>query len=393
MSRFEFSTAGSVVFGRGQFARIGELASGLGQSALVVTNADRSGERGLHEGLTERLYDHKMRSETMWIQGEPHVEDVARGLDRARETGADLLISVGGGSAIDLAKAIAGLLTNPGSALDYLEVVGKGQKLAFRACPHIAVPTTAGTGAEVTRNSVLGHSERRVKASMRSPHLLPTIALVDPELHVGVRPEITASSGMDALTQLVEAYTSRSAQPFTDILCRDGILRVTRSLLRAFREGADLEAREDMALAALLSGMALANAGLGAVHGLAAPLGARFDAPHGAVCAALLPSVIAANIDALKRENGNHPILARYAEVGRILSMNPGLDESSAVRAAREEADRLRQDLAIPGLGRWGVHDSDVAAVASQARASSSMKHNPAVLDEGSLCRILHGAL
>src|SRR5690242_13186458 len=293
MSGFELSSVGRIFFGRGQVRRLGEIARSMGSAALVVHNGP------VPAAVEAALSGTGMRTVLVRQHGEPKVEDVDRGLAAARENGCDLVIGVGGGSAIDAAKAVAGLLTNGGAALDYMEVIGKGQKITRPAAPWVAVPTTAGTGAEATRNAVIGSPEKRFKASIRSEHLLPRVALVDPELGVGVPPDVTARSGMDALCQCVEAYTSIGANAMTDPMALHGVALAGRSLRRAFENGQDLDAREDMALAALLSGIALTNAGLGAVHGFAAPLGANFPAPHGTVCAALLPHVIAANVAAL----------------------------------------------------------------------------------------------
>src|SRR5258706_9575984 len=188
-----------------------------------------------------------------------------------------------------------------------MEFIGKGGKIPGPAAPWIAVPTTAGTGAEVTRNAVIGSPEHKFKASIRSENLLAKVALIDPELQVGVPPEVTAASGMDALCQLIESYTSTGAGVLTDALAERGMNLAIGAILRAYRDGNDLEAREQMALAALFSGITLTNAGLGAVHGFAAPLGANFPAPHGVICARLLPAVIAANREALRRLDEDHP--------------------------------------------------------------------------------------
>ena len=214
---------------------------------------------------------------------------VRQGVELARREQCDLVIAFGGGSAIDAGKAIAALLANGGELTDYLEVIGKGQPLRHPSVPFIAVPTTAGTGSEVTRNAVLASAEHQVKVSMRSPLMLPRLAVVDPELTLELPPAVTASTGLDALTQLIEPYVSIRANPLTDGFCLEGLRRVSRSLRRAYHAGRDITAREDMSLASLLGGLALANAGLGVVHGFAAPVGGMFHAPHGAICAALLP--------------------------------------------------------------------------------------------------------
>ncbi|HEY2584572.1 MAG TPA: iron-containing alcohol dehydrogenase, partial [Tepidisphaeraceae bacterium] len=247
MASFEFFGVGRVVFGRGTFIRVGELAAAHGRSAVVIYNGSGQVER-----LVDLLRSAGVSSIVRRQRGEPVVADVDAATDEARRAGCDLAIGLGGGSAIDAAKAVAGLLANGGSAVDYLEVVGKGQKITRPAPPWIAIPTTAGTGAEATRNAVIGLPEKQFKASIRSELLLPRIAMVDPELGVDVPPEVTARSGMDALCQLIESYASTGANPITDALAVQGIGLAARSMRRAFQNGRDLDAREDMALAALL---------------------------------------------------------------------------------------------------------------------------------------------
>ena len=231
-----------------------------------------------------------------------------------------MVIGLGGGSAIDTGKAIAALLTNPGDPLDYLEVIGRGQALQQTPLPYIAIPTTAGTGSEVTRNAVLASHEHHVKVSLRSPLMLPRVAIVDPELTYSLPPAITASTGLDALTQLIEPYTCNSPNPMIDAICREGMQRAARSLKRAYQNGSDAAAREDMSIAALFGGMALANAKLGAVHGFAGPLGGLFPAPHGMICARLLPFVVEANVRALQMREPDSPVLKRYDEVAQLLT-------------------------------------------------------------------------
>ncbi|MCX7013427.1 MAG: iron-containing alcohol dehydrogenase, partial [Candidatus Sumerlaeota bacterium] len=217
--------------------------------------------------LIERLKRRGIESVAFSTAGEPTTAMVSAGADRARRAECDLAIGIGGGSALDAAKAIAALLTNGGDVMDYLEVIGRGLPIARPSAPCIAIPTTAGTGAEVTRNAVLGAPEHRVKVSMRGPHLLPRLAIVDPLLTHSAPPAVTASTGLDALTQLLEVFVSNQANPMTDGVCREGLARAGRSLRRAYENGSDAAARGDMALASLFGGLALANAKLGAVHG------------------------------------------------------------------------------------------------------------------------------
>jgi len=299
------------------------------------------------------------------------------------------VIGFGGGSAIDTGKAIAALAANSGEPLDYLEVVGKGESLRNPSLPFIAVPTTAGTGAEVTRNAVLASPQHGVKASLRSPFLLARLAVVDPELTRDLPPALTASTGLDALTQLIEPYVSSRANPMTDPLCLEGMRRAARSLPRAYADGRDAEARLDMSLASLFGGLALANAGLGAVHGFAAPIGGAFHAPHGAVCAALLPHVVGANIHALGSRAPHSPALARYQEVARILTGRPDARADDGTEWLR----RLVEQLAIPALGAYGIRPQDLPDLTAKALQASSMKANPIALTPEEMAEILLRAI
>jgi alcohol dehydrogenase class IV len=323
------------------------------------------------------------------IPGEPTVEMIGQAAAAAQRAAADVVIGIGGGSVIDAAKAVAAKVANPGDLLDYLEVIGRGRALAKSSLPCIAVPTTAGTGAEVTRNAVLRAEDHGVKVSLRSSTMLPVRALVDPELTLSMPPGVTAATGMDALTQLLEAFVSGRANPLTDGICREGLRRAARSLEQAFRHGDDADAREDMALASLFGGLALANAGLGAVHGFAGPLGGMQPAAHGMICAALLSEVMAANISALSERQPDHPALERYREVATMLT---GRDDATAEDGV-EWIRRLGRHLTLPSLGALGFKADQTAEAVSKARQASSMKGNPVALTEEELAEIYRKAL
>jgi len=382
---FEFCSVGRIVFGRGEFARVGELAGAMGRSALVVTNAGEPGDRGAVDRLAELLSAASLSHVFIRQRGEPTVEGVDAAATAAREAECDVVIGFGGGSAIDAAKAVAGLLTNGGSAIDYMEVVGEGRKITQAAVPWIAIPTTAGTGAEVTKNAVVTCAPKQYKASIRSELLLARAVIVDAELAVRVRADVTARAGMDALCQVIESYTSIRSQPITDALAFKGIELAARSLRRVYADGADVDAREDMAVAALLSGVTLTNVGLGAVHGFAAPLGANFPIPHGTVCGALLPHVIAANVAAMREEFPDHPGLTRYAEIGRILTGGAALPDDEAIDAGVAWLAETAKELGIPPLGQFGLTDADIPRMVALAGKSSSMRYNPVGLSEGAL--------
>ncbi len=383
--RFEFATANRIIFGAGTFGECGPLVTRMGHCALVVTG--RSVERAAP--LLESLRTHQVEAVTFSVPGEPTVDLVREGVHTARTTGCDVVIGVGGGSVLDTAKAIAVLVTNEGDLFDYLEVIGRGQPLTRPALPCVAIPTTSGTGSEVTRNAVLSSPEHKVKVSLRSPLMLPALALVDPELTRSMPPQITAASGMDAFTQLIEPYVSRRANVLTDVLCREGISRVARSLYRACVDGDDMAAREDMALASLFGGLALSNAGLGAVHGFAGPLGGMFGAPHGALCGCLLPHVMAVNVRALRARMPESQALRRYKEVSRILTGNPEATAEDGIAWM----ERLVEQLGIPSLGAYGVTPADFPAVAEKAALASSMQSNPVALTGEEMEEILRRAL
>jgi alcohol dehydrogenase class IV len=329
-----------------------------------------------------------LSAETFAVPGEPTVELVREGARRAREAGCDVVISVGGGSAIDGGKAIAAIATNGAEPLDFLEVVGKGRAIAAAPLPFIAVPTTAGTGSEVTRNAVLASTEHGVKASMRSPLMLPRLALVDPELTYGLPAAVTASTGLDALTQLIEPYVSVRANPLVDAICVEGIRRVAGALRRVYRDGMDRDARRDMGLASLFGGLALANAGLGVVHGFAAPLGGRWKAPHGALCAALLPHGIAANVAALRARGPEHPALERYATIARLLTGRHEARVEDGIDWIRETTIELH----VPALRAWGITEADLPGMVEEAARASSTKANPLALTGAELLAMITAA-
>jgi len=323
------------------------------------------------------------------VTEEPTTNTVKQALQTARKAKAKVVVAIGGGSVIDTAKAVAAMLTNPGTLTDYLEVIGKGQPLKKRPAPCIAVPTTAGTGAEVTRNAVIAEPTQRVKVSLRHRWCLPRVALVDPLLTHSMPPAVTASTGLDALTQLVEAYVCIKANPITDGFCREGIRFAGRSLQAAYDDGTNAAARKDMAVASLLSGLALANAGLGAVHGITGPLGGMFAAPHGAVCGRLLPSVIKANVAALRERNPDSPALARYDEVGQMLTSKPAANAEDALAWLYERLE----GLAVPTLAHYGIDEHAIEPLVEKSLQASSMKANPAPLTADELAQVLRDAI
>src|SRR5208337_1226972 len=383
--RFEFATATRILFGPGVARAVAPAAIEMSRRALLAIGCPAASAAWLLEAMRRG----GLGCISLAVQAEPSVDLVRQGVELARREQCDLVIALGGGSAIDAGKAIAALLTNGGELDDYLEVIGKGQPLRHPSVPFIAVPTTAGTGSEVTRNAVLASPEHHVKVSLRSPLMLPRLAVVDPELTLELPPAVTASTGLDALTQLIEPYVSTRANPLTDGFCLEGMRRVSRSLRKAYHSGRDIAAREYMSLASLLGGLALANAGLGVVHGFAAPLGGMFDAPHGAICAALLPHGMAINIRACRARAPEGETLRRYETVARLLTGEPDAVAEDGIEWVR----RLCQELQIPPLSSYGIQERDVPTLVEKASRASSTKGNPITLTRDELRQLLTSAL
>jgi alcohol dehydrogenase class IV len=375
---FEFATAARILFGEGKLSEVPAAARAFGRRALLVTGA--SSHRA--EPLRAALAAAGVSTVLFPVPTEPTLE-----LIRSAPRDCEFVVAFGGGSALDAGKALAAFLTNPGDPLDYLEVIGRGLPLAVPAAPCIAIPTTAGTGSEVTRNAVLASPEHRVKASLRSASMLPRMAVVDPALTYDLNRAITASTGLDALTQLIEPYVGIKANSMTDQFCITGIRAAAEALPRVCRNGGDREARGQMAWASLLGGMALANAGLGAVHGFAAPLGGMWPAPHGAVCAALLPHAMEVNVRAVRARAPEK--LARFDEVARLLTGQPHATADDGVKWLAA----LVENLEIPRLRTYGVTEAALPDLVAKAAQASSMKGNPIVLTPNELQEIVSLAL
>jgi alcohol dehydrogenase class IV len=377
---FEFAAPTRIIFGEGRLGEAVKLAAGMGLRVLVVEGAS-----GRAEALVCRLREQHIATTTLRVASEPTVSLVEEGTALARREQCDVVVALGGGSVIDAGKAIAALLTNDGPVRDYLEVIGKGRPLTHRAAPFIAIPTTAGTGAEVTRNAVLMAEAERVKVSLRSALMLPAVALIDPELTYSLPPDVSASTGLDALTQCLEPFVSPNANPLSDAVAREGMRRAAGALRRVFHDGADIDARRDMAVASLCGGLALANAKLGAVHGFAAPLGGMFPMPHGTACARLLPSVTAINVRALRARAPGSPALERYDDVARLVTG----DDTATAESLADWLRDLVEELRVPRLSVYGLGGEDIARVVAAARQASSMNGNPIVLTDDELAEAL----
>ena len=378
--KFEFATASRIIFGQGTVKSVAPTCSERGSCALLV--AGRNIERATP--LLESLKKTGMKTFTFSVTGEPTIGLTIEGVELARQNACDVVVGMGGGSVIDTAKAIAALLANRVDIMDYLEVIGRGKPLSCPSAFCIAVPTTAGTGAEVTKNSVLTSPKHKVKVSLRSPTMLPDLAVVDPELTHSMPPSLTASTGLDAVTLIIESFVSLKSNPLTDTLCLEGLKRASRSLHRAFEDGRDAAAREDMAIVSLFGGLALANSKLGAIHGIAGPMGGMFPVPHGVICAHLLPHVMEVNVRALRR-HASQQYLLRYDQVAQILT--------GKVKAMAEDgiawAHELHDSFDIPALSNFGITEDHFPNLITSAKKASSMKGNPVDLTDEELTEIL----
>ena len=383
--QFEFATANRIIFGAGKLRSAVPAIKSLGKRPLVVTgkNIQRT------ELLLAVLRENDIDGVTFPVSGEPTIQTVRDGVALAKKENCDWVIGMGGGSVLDTGKAVAAMMTNEGDVLDYAEIIGRGKTLTRRPARYVAIPTTAGTGSEVTRNAVLASPEHRLKVSLRSASMIPSVALVDPELTYDLPSGITASTGLDALTQLIEPYVCLRANPMTDPLCLDGMRYVAKSFRAVVRNGHDKEARAKMSLASLFGGMALANAGLGAVHGFAGPIGGMFSAPHGEICAALLPHVMKVNLRALREREPKSYAVSRYYQVAQILTGN----NAATADAGIEWVQELVNDFKIPQLGTHGIKPEHTAEIVKNAMNASSMKANPIKLTEAELGEILQSAI
>lgn len=369
MNKFEFMTSDRILFERGGIRNIGKLAKPFGKKALIV-----SGGRGeVATEIRDFLKAEGIDSAHFKVTGEPSLDTTKVGLDLARHEKCDMVIACGGGSSIDSGKIIAAMMNNEGEILSYLEVIGEGKSLTHPSAPCIAIPTTAGTGAEVTKNAVISSDEHKVKVSLRSPYMYPDLVLLDPMLTLSMPKTVTASTGLDALTQVIEPFVSHLSNPMTDAFCREGMRLASRSLRRAYDNGDDIAAREEMLLASLFGGIALANAKLGVVHGFAGVIGGMYGIPHGIVCAGLLPYSFETNVKALgEREKGNLA-LEKYKEVSEILTG----DRHATIQDGMDWIMELCTHLSIPKFEELGMRKEDFPEIIEKSMGASSMKGNP----------------
>ena len=381
INRFSFATSQQVIFGPGAIEELKRLLPGLGKNALLLTNRTFS----LENPVAKNLLECQIPFEQMVITTEPDPECIKAGLDLVRKNSLDLVISIGGGSVLDAGKAIAMLAANGGDLYDYIEVIGNGFPITRRSIPFIAIPTTTGTGSEVTRNAVISLPEQGVKASLRSDHMFPTVAIIDPELTVSLSPLVTAYTGMDALTQVIEPYLSLKANHFVDTICQDAINLAYHALEKAFLDGKDMQARTDMAYVSLIGGFALTNAGLGAVHGLAAAIGGAYDIPHGMICGILLPGVLNVNWQHIKNDPSKQDLQIKLYRIAK----SAGFVGPEGVDQFILSIFELKQRLGIKNLSDYGIQEADLPGIVEKAQNASSMKANPIKIPAPELLQLL----
>ena len=396
LTAFEISRLPRIIFGPGTLIRVADLAAGFGRSALLVTGAETLDRCTAWPALREAFAQKQITWKQVHIPGEPSPDLIDSLVTAHSGDPIDVVIGIGGGSALDAAKAIAGLLRPGNSVRDHLEGVGPELPYLGPTTPFIAVPTTAGTGSEATKNAVLSEGGAQgFKKSFRDERLVAEWAVIDPDLLATCPPAIIAANGMDAFTQLLESFVSTRANPLTDALALDGLTRVRDSLLAWFNDPLSPDAapyRADMAYAALLSGITLAQVGLGSVHGLAAPLGAFFPISHGVACGTLVAEATRINIEALRARMPDSTALTKYAIVGRLLARDPHLSNQDALTALISTLENWTQAMALPRLSAFSIDEEAIPPLVANGRGSS-MKTNPIVLTDAEIAALLRARL
>ena len=390
---FSVSRLPRIEFGAGAFDKLPTLVRTFGTRALLVTGAHSFRSTPYWPSLTVALKQQGITWQDFQVSGEPSPQLIDDAVRAYRNAHFDVVVGIGGGSALDAAKAIAGLLQPGNSVMDHLEGVGPELTFIGPATPLIAVPTTAGTGSEATKNAVLSvQGTDGFKKSFRDEKLVAEYAIVDPDLLASCPLEVIAANGMDAFTQLLESYVSSRAMPLTDSLAWGGMKAARDGLLALYADRGDADARSRMAYAAMVSGITLAQVGLGSVHGLASPLGAFFPIPHGVVCGTLVADATRINIQAMQTRDPTHPALEKYALVGRLLSRQQNLSQAQAHIALIDTLNAWTAALALPRLAHYGVQAADTARIVAHSRGSS-MKTNPVLLDDSEIAELIAARL
>ena len=392
LNSFDFAATPHIHFGIGQREQMIPIIQSYGSKVLLITGGKSFDDSKLCQSLLSELEGNfEVRREK--VSGEPSPDMVDTWVAAYQDFSPDVLLAIGGGSAVDAAKAVAGLLPSGDSVMDYLEGVGKGKVFANQTTPLIAVPTTAGTGGETSKNAVLSViGDDGYKKSFRHEDLVAKHIMLDPELTLTCSQEVTAACGMDAFTQLLESYVSTKASTMTDALAWSALVKIVTALPAAYEDGSDIQARSDMLYASSISGLTLANAGLGSVHGLASPLGAFFPIPHGVVCGSLLFEATKANIQAMQKRDASNPALVKYAKVGRLFAPEMRMDDADALKMLLGMLEIWQQHLNMPKLSEFGVVETDLEKVIKNI-SGGSMATNPIVLDTTEIRTLLKARL
>jgi len=392
MNSFSFASTPHIHFGTGQRALLLDLIHDYGHKVVLVTGGASFDDSALCQALWDDL-DANFDVRRVRVSGEPSPQWVDAAVAQFYDLAPDCVVAIGGGSAVDAAKAIAGLLPSGDSVMEYLEGVGRGKVFAGHTTPFIALPTTAGTGGETSKNAVLSViGEHGYKKSFRDVSLVPRHIILDSELTMSCSKAVTAACGMDAFTQLLESYVAKKSNPMTDALAYSGLQSIADCLLKAVDDADDVQARAGMLYASSISGLTLANAGLGSVHGLASPLGAFFPIPHGVVCGALLFEATRINIEAMMTRNANNSALKKYANVGRMMTGRHELDDDKARSALLILLNDWSKRLDMPKLSNYGVKQGDISRLIEHI-SGGSMSGNPIVLTDDEIRQLIQAVL
>lgn len=382
---FNFASVPRIIFGNGKISALPGLIKQYGGSAILVTGKKSFIESLAGARLLSDLEKHRIRVSHIIVGSEPSPETVDQAVFALRFIKPDIVVSIGGGSVLDAGKAISAMIPVTGPVADYLEGIGNREHPGIKI-PFIAVPTTSGTGSEATKNAVISRTGKNgFKRSLRHDKLVPDIALIDPELTAGCPPDITAASGMDCFTQLTEAFLSVKAISYTDALAVEGLKAVRDSLLPAYRNGDDINARAGMSFAALTSGICLANAGLGVIHGFASSVGGYYDIPHGLICGTLMGQANDVTVRALRQGRGDQAALRKYAFLGRLFCGDENVSDEVHTERFISYLHHLTSELGLPGLKRMGVKEEDIRDICLQTEC----KNNPVRLEQDELIELL----
>jgi alcohol dehydrogenase class IV len=390
VTHFTFNRLPEIYFGPGRIELLPKKVKTYGSKILLVTGKSSFLRSQKGDWLLKKLASDNVTVEILKISGEPSVQFIDEACQTFKSHKADVIVSIGGGSAIDAGKAISAMLKVEGSVRDFTEGSPTFRAHTGIKLPFIAVPTTSGTGSEATRNAVLSEvGEQGFKRSIRHENFVPDIAIIDPELTLNCPPDITAAGGLDAFTQLLEGFTSANAFPMSDALAYEGIAHVVNSLLKVYHDGKNIEGRCSMSYAALLSGIVLNNAGLGAIHGFASSIGGFFDIPHGVICGTLMGAVNRKNIEKLIECSADTDPLSKYARVGKLFCNESDKSEMYYIQALPDAIENLIEELNIQKLGRYGIINENIEKIA----ANTSVKSNPVQLNKEELAEILRSRI